>query len=437
VQAISGSQTFPAANDAKLAQYGLIILGGNFPSWPESQGRTRDQVVVSLKSRTHVGVNALTPLVFQYDDANEMNPSSPWFPEWNTAVTNNNWFLYASGSSGTKAQAAFSSTYLPVNMAHVAGTDQSTGLYPYALFADLLYQRYYLGTGSGGAAMASTHLDGYFIDDMPERDLVGSAADWERNGTDPSQTDPTATALVTLGKADYPAQLEILNPTLIAGGNLEAGYDNSPGSTGGLGMPSTNLTGKLGLAMQQFVWATAGGYSNVLNFAGFSGAMTWYQTLESNTKAGGLVVITGGVLANDYQLVRYSLGLTLMRNGWAGYAIQSTGNDVVDPGNLSTYPVFDEFWGGSLNTAGYLGSASNTAQGAEQSAAWSQGVWRRDFENGIVLVNPSTNGSQTVVLGGTFYHLSGSQVPSINNGAAVTSVTIPAGDGLILLRNAP
>jgi hypothetical protein len=33
--------------------------------------------------------------------------------------------------------------------------------------------------------------------------------------------------------------------------------------------------------------------------------------------------------------------------------------------------------------------------------------------------------------------LNGSQVPSINNGAAVTSVTIPPGDGLILLRNAP
>jgi hypothetical protein len=28
-------------------------------------------------------------------------------------------------------------------------------------------------------------------------------------------------------------------------------------------------------------------------------------------------------------------------------------------------------------------------------------------------------------------------VPSINNGAAVTSVTIAAGDGVILLRNAP
>jgi hypothetical protein len=229
-----------------------------------------------------------------------------------------------------------------------------------------------------------------------------------------------------------------LNPNIVAGGNGEYGYDCSPTSVGGLGMACpTNLSGKLGLTVQQFLWATAGSVSNALEFAGFNGAMVWYQTTESNTKSGGYVIITGGVLASDYQLVRYSLGFTLMRNGWAQYAISSTGQDSVDPSNTSTFPVFDEFWGGSLNTAGYLGSPASTAQGAEQSSSWQQGVWRRDFENGIVLVNPTGNGTQTVSLGGTFYHLHGTQAPSINNGAAVTSVTIAAGDGVILLQNAP
>jgi hypothetical protein len=215
----------------------------------------------------------------------------------------------------------------------------------------------------------------------------------------------------------------------------------SPISTGGLGMTFSYLSGQLGLAMQQFEWATAGGETNVLNFNGFSGAMIWYETLESNTKSGGYVLMTGGVLPNDYQLVRYSLGLTLMRDGWAIYATNAAAgdltSDVVDPGLLATYPVFDEFWGGTVNTAGYLGAASNSAQGAEQSGPWLQGVWRRDFVNGIVLVNPAGNGTQTVSLGGTFWHLSGSQAPGINNGAAATSVTIPPGDGLILLRSAP
>ncbi len=440
VQAIAGSQYFPPANDAQLAQYGFILLGGNFDQWPQAAGRTRDQLVVSLKSQTHTGRNAVTPVVFQYEDANEMDLSNPWFPDWITAVTTNNWFLYQSGSAGAMAESVWNSSYVLVDQAHVVGSDPATGLYPYGLLANLLYQRYYLGTGSAGSGMASTHLDGYMVDNMSQRDVAASAADWERNGTDPSQTDATATGEVTLGKADYPAQLAILNPNLTAGGNAEFGYDMTPASIGGLGMTSSNLTGKLGMTMDQFIWATAGsseGGGGVLSLDGFSVAMARYQVDESNTIPGGIVTITGGVIATDYQLVRYSLALTLMRNGWALYAIDPTGNDCVDPGNTATYPVFDEFWGGSLNTAGYLGNAASTTQGAEQSAAWSQGVWRRDFQNGIAMVNPNTNGTQTVALGGTFYHLNGGQAPNINNGAAVTSVTIAAGDGVILLRNAP
>jgi hypothetical protein len=440
VQAISGSQYFPPANDVLLARYGFVLIGGNFNQWPQASGRTRDQLVVSLKTQTHTGRNAVTPVVFQYENANEMNLANPWFPDWITAVQKNNWFLYQSGASGSMAESKWNSAYVLADMAHAAGTDAATGLYPYGLLANLLYQRYYLGTGSAGAAMASTHLDGYMIDNMSQNDLEGSPGDWERNGTDPSQTDPTATAAVTLGKADYVARLAVLAPGIIAGGNAAFGSAMSPANSGGLGMTFSNLSGKLGMTMQQFIWGTAGGSmsaSATLNWGGFADAMTFYEVSEANTKANGYVVITGGVVATDYQLVRYSLALTLMRNGWALYAIDPTGNDCVDPSNVATYPVFDEFWGGSLNTAGYLGAASTTSQGAEQSAAWSQGVWRRDFQNGIVLVNPNTNGTQTVALGGTFYHLNGGQAPAINNGTAVTSVTIAAGDGVILLRNAP
>ena len=59
-------------------------------------------------------------------------------------------------------------------------------------------------------------------------------------------------------------------------------------------------------------------------------------------------------------------------------------------------------------------------------------MWRRDFDNGIVLVNPSGNGAKTVNLGGTFRKLSGTQ-PG-NNGAIVTSVTLADRDGIILSR---
>jgi hypothetical protein len=440
VSATANGQVFNYANNTLLAQYGLIIIGGNYPGWP-TNGFTRSALVSSLKGQAVTGKNALIPLVVQYEDFNEVPapvPSTEWFPEWNTVVNNNNWYVYQYGNTGAMTPSAYNPLYMLVNPSHVVGTDPTTGLYPYALAADLMYQRYYSGTGSGGSAMASPAIDAYIVDNMSQRDMAGGPADWLRNWTNPSITDPTATAAVTLGKADFAAQLAVLNPNIVAGGNAEFGYDCSPASAGGLGMNCpTNLSGMLGLSVQQFLWATAGTQLNALDFGGFADAMVWYQTQESNTKAGGYNIITGGVLATDYQLVRYSLAFTLMRNGWAEYAISSTGQDSVDPGNSATFPEFDEFWGGSLNTAGYLGTASSSAQGAEQGNPWLQGVWRRDFANGIVLVNPSDNGWQTVQLGGTYYHLNGSQVPSINNGQAVTSVTIQPGDGLILLRGPP
>ena len=58
---------------------------------------------------------------------------------------------------------------------------------------------------------------------------------------------------------------------------------------------------------------------------------------------------------------------------------------------------------------------------------------RRDFEHGIVLNNASTE-PQTVDLGGHSESCRGKQDPKINDGSVVTSVTIPALDGLVLLK---
>ena len=63
----------------------------------------------------------------------------------------------------------------------------------------------------------------------------------------------------------------------------------------------------------------------------------------------------------------------------------------------------------------------------------SRDVWRRDFEGGVALVNASTS-SATVPLGGVLRKIKGTQVPSLNDGSLVARVTLPAKDGLILLR---
>jgi hypothetical protein len=66
----------------------------------------------------------------------------------------------------------------------------------------------------------------------------------------------------------------------------------------------------------------------------------------------------------------------------------------------------------------------------------STGVWRRDYANGIALCNP-TGAAQTVTLETSYKRLKGTQDPTTNSGATVTSVTLQPADGLILLRLTP
>jgi hypothetical protein len=113
--------------------------------------------------------------------------------------------------------------------------------------------------------------------------------------------------------------------------------------------------------------------------------------------------------------MRYGLASTLMDDGYYCFNTESGGG--------GDAPSFDEY---DTN----LGNAIS----APQTVAWQKGVFRRDFENGIALVNPKGNGAQTVVLEADFKRISGSQAPKVNNGATVHTVTLPDRDGLLLLR---
>jgi uncharacterized protein with LGFP repeats len=74
-----------------------------------------------------------------------------------------------------------------------------------------------------------------------------------------------------------------------------------------------------------------------------------------------------------------------------------------------------------------LGQPVSGSAGAAQTGAWSNGVWMREFQNGVVLWNPKGNGAKTV-------NVSALVSP---NGAAVTSVTLNDRDGVILLWTIP
>jgi len=62
-------------------------------------------------------------------------------------------------------------------------------------------------------------------------------------------------------------------------------------------------------------------------------------------------------------------------------------------------------------------------------------VWRRDFTGGTAIVN-ATGSAVTVPLGGYYRKLFGTQVPSVNDGRLVDSVTVGPRDGVLLATTA-
>lgn len=471
----SGGQCFPTGaagvNDSLVAQFGWDLLGGNLDNWASTcTSRTRFAVVAAIKGFTKTGLHAVTPLVFQYEDFNETPLfTNIWFQAWETAVNCNNWWTYVTNASGTKGVSSFSASLNIIDMAHVVGTDgagcTNTGLFPYALAAKLTYERYItLGTGNVSTA---NNLDGIYSDNMNVKALAAANYDWLRNGTQQNTTSSagstTAVNATIIGKTDFATwwaanvigYQDAINSSAAA--EIVPAGNGGDGMTPGLGF--NNLSGLYPYPMEQFMWGSfntpnsACGSSSALSFAGFANTVVWYQTMTAYSKAGSVPLLTGcvnpgaggsGLSGSDAQLVRYSLALTLVAGN--GYAFYGTNTDTVDYNVTTAIPQFDEFWGGNRNTAGYLGNALANSQGAVQTAATQNNIWRRDFDNGIVLVNGSATGingsgciggsSGTITLGGTFFKLNGTNAVN-SGGAGVTSVTLSPCDALILTRTGP
>lgn len=122
----------------------------------------------------------------------------------------------------------------------------------------------------------------------------------------------------------------------------------------------------------------------------------------------------------DYKKVRFSLASTLLGDGFFSFDFGE-----VNHGQLWHYDEMDVRLGRPL-----AGAVNLSAPGEVRTRA---GLWRRDFENGVALVNSSSQ-ARTVTFTEELEKVRGTQDPSVNDGSIVTSVTIPPSDGLILTR---
>jgi hypothetical protein len=197
-------------------------------------------------------------------------------------------------------------------------------------------------------------------------------------------------------------------PGKIVGGNGAHNISGLPGGSDPNGpFKASNVT--MNEVLQYYTTAPDTIVSEVQSYLGFTDpyGMPRYFLLMHKLPGG----------QSDYRSMRWGFSLATIAGGYyEPYAVDH--NDAFK---------YDEFTGGStVAKRGWLGVP------VTPPTKLSNGVWRRDFANGVVL-NNSTSSAQTVSLGATYQRLKGSQDSTVNSGASVSSVSVPAGDGLFLL----
>lgn len=127
----------------------------------------------------------------------------------------------------------------------------------------------------------------------------------------------------------------------------------------------------------------------------------------------------------DWQFFRYTFATSLMADGFFKYSPSDEEGPL-----FGTVEWFDEFDRAGRDNTSWLGRATS----GPPESAWQNGVYRRDFENGVALVNPHRNGAQTVRIEPGFRRIMGVQDSAVNNGQPAGEIRLLDGDGIILVR---
>jgi hypothetical protein len=268
------------------------------------------------------------------------------------------------------------------------------------------------------------------------------AADWNRSGTNWAVNSTNARNWWRAGQAAYYTTASAIKPSgmvfmINADSNLDGPHACGDGWSASLGSEYQNICG--GALLEALIGETWSVESQSGANGGTGGLMNWYTTVFANLIAPKMVMFchdwttntnAGPNTASGYQEARYGLAACLMGNGYFTLADEN-------------YSANNGFWLDEYTAgAGYSTPSSTKWLGAAidppQFTSWSNGVWMRRFANGIALMNPKSNGSQTVTPPGGpgyYHHFTGSQAPTINNGASVTgTVTLADRDGLLLVK---
>ncbi len=382
-------------------------------AWPELEnqgGPNKQAVAAAVKAASTRGTE-----VYVYMDTERVYLASYTtnYATRRIKIEAENWYVYTSGSSGTPIGSYFGpTTGKAINPTIYVG-DDTDGRNAMQWLADYEPTWIYGGAENNTAAPA---IDGIFWDNTLLRPR--QTADWDRNSSSDTSSNTTVGGWYMQGIATGVNRFKTNHPTKKALGNL-AEFPN----VGGSGWPASfaALTHYDGLFHGGVLEHICGRTFSAESFMTTAQYVAAIQGCEDACIDPNLLLFTAcpdDFSSTNYRLMRHSLATCLVVSDTAFAWTRNTES-------MDKWDWYDEY---DFN----LGLPLET----RRTSAESNGIWRRDFENGIVLWNPRGN-TGTIALGGTFYRLRGSQDTTANSAASVTSVTFStARDGLILSRTA-
>lgn len=226
-----------------------------------------------------------------------------------------------------------------------------------------------------------------------------TTADWRRVGSNQSSSDPTIQAAFRTGMSNYVRSVRYTSSSLKVMGNSD--YELSKPEHAKL-LDGAFLEGVMGKSWSRETWA------------GWKSAMDYYRAALRNTRAPNDVIFQVFANPTDYRMVRYGLASAMLDNGYFMYI------PLVRP---SVPKWFDEF-----------SAPIGTAVDAPPTAPAQNGIYKRRYTNGIVLVNPSKTTTASIYIGPGYKRLTGAQDGSVNNGARQSTVKLGPRQGLLMIR---
>lgn len=424
-----------------------IVCFTHYNGWQVGRSLNMAQVMQDMKSRAPASLG-VTPIhvIYTVKDETYTTPDGAT-QRLNDKLNAENWWLRTSFPGGSIVPHEFPGNSV-INDSSYCPNDAS-GRNWNAWKADLDITQNRTGEAAGGGSLgnsANAYVDGLSCDVVIYKPRW--EGDYNRDGTSDSRNDATIQYALRLGQKQYfdrieaqwPGSYRLANTDygLIQGGALySASFTPNPAAL-------APMNGVLqGTQMEYALSDASAPYSleyqtrdPVNGLAGFYALRNSYNEWESAVQAPKLNIFFDhqafrGDNPSAWQATRFGMACCWLLGD--AYVYQQP-----DSFSSALTNWADEYDNGG-NGQGWMGYPVTGTYGPSKQA-YDKGVYRRDFTNAVVLLNPRNNGQQTISLPFQTQRIlgrSGYSDTSVNNGAVIAAgapITLRDRDALILRR---